>query len=134
MNPTFTSVFLAGSAVAFVLIGANTFINPMRAMTPLGLGVNETNARNELFANYGGLQIGMGLFLMAGVLKPELVGPALLAQFLLVGGLFLGRLYAMLLDGVPSRIHQFLTWLEGSVSAVSGWLFWGADHLGQPIS
>jgi hypothetical protein len=51
--PAFTTVFLALCAAGFILIGVNTFIDPLAAMAPVGLNVNRIDALNELRATYG---------------------------------------------------------------------------------
>ena len=115
----FTQVFLGLCGLAFVLIGVNTFVDPLRAMSPLELNVNTVNALNELRATYGGLQIGIGLFLFAGVGRATLRRPVLLAQALMVGGLVIGRLVGIALDGLPSGFVQSLLALETTIAVLS---------------
>ncbi len=115
----FTQVFLWSCGVAFVLIGANTFLDPLRAMAPLELNVNTVSALNELRATYGGMQIGIGLFLMAGARWAVLTRPVLLAQALMLGGLAAGRLVGMALDGLPNGFVQGLLVLETAITVLS---------------
>ena len=119
----FTQVFLVLCGLAFVLIGINTFVDPLRAVAPLELNVNTVSALNELRATYGGMQIGIGLFLLAGVGRAALTRPALLAQALLVGGLVVGRLVGIALDGLPSGFVQGLLALELTISVLSVLLY-----------
>lgn len=119
----FTQVFLVLCGLAFVLIGINTFVDPLRAVAPLELNVNTVSALNELRATYGGMQIGIGLFLLAGVWRAALTRPALLAQALLVGGLVIGRLVGITLDGLPSGFVQGLLALELTISVLSVLLY-----------
>lgn len=111
--------FLALCALAFALIGVNTFLDPLAAMAPVELAVDTVSARNELRANYGGLQLGLALFLLAGVLRPHWQRPALLAQALLVGGLVLGRAASIALDGLPNGFVQGLLVLEVVTAGLS---------------
>lgn len=119
----FTQVFLGLCGLAFVLIGINTFVDPLRAVAPLELNANTVSALNELRATYGGMQIGIGLFLLAGVGMAALMRPALLAQALLVGGLVVGRLVGIALDGLPSGFVQGLLALELTIAVLSVLLY-----------
>lgn len=121
--PGFTRLFLLLCGAAFIFIGVNTFHDPLAAMAPVELNINSVSALNELRANYGGLQIGMGLLLLAGFRVPALTRPVLLAQALLVGGLALGRIVSIALDGMPSAFVQSLLLLETAISVVSLLLF-----------
>lgn len=115
----FTQVFLWSCGAAFVLIGANTFVDPLRAMAPLELNVNTVSALNELRATYGGMQVGIGLFLMAGARWAALTRPVLLAQALMLGGLAAGRLVGVALDGLPNGFVQALLVLETAIAVLS---------------
>lgn len=120
----FTQVFLWSCGAAFVLIGANTFVDPLRAMAPLELNVNTVSALNELRATYGGMQVGIGLFLMAGARWATLTRPVLLAQALMLGGLAAGRLVGVALDGLPNGFVQALLVLETTIAVLSVALYW----------
>lgn len=115
----FAQVFLFLCAVVFFAIGLNTFANPLAAMSPLDLAVNSPRALNEIRANYGGLQIGIGLVLLWGVLRSEFRAQALLVQALLMGGLASGRLVHWATDGSPGEFNNLLLAVEVTVTVVS---------------
>jgi len=119
MSVIITKGFLLLCGLSFLLIGANTFHDPLAAMAPVDLNINTVSALNELRANYGGLQIGMGLFLLAGLCCPTCTRPALLAQVLIVGGLAAGRLVSIALDGQPNAFVQGLVVLESVIALLS---------------
>lgn len=121
--PGFTKLFLLLCGVAFILIGVNTFHDPLAAMAPVELNINSVSALNELRANYGGMQIGVGLLLLAGFRVPALTRPVLLAQALLVGGLAWGRIISIAIDGMPGTFVQGLLVLESVIAVVSLLLF-----------
>lgn len=123
LSEKITSGFLLLCGLGFLLIGANTFYDPLAAMAPVELNINTVNALNELRANYGGLQIGLGLFLLTGICCTSYVRPAVLAQVLIVGGLAAGRLVSMILDGQPSAFVQGLFVLESVIALLSLMLF-----------
>lgn len=114
-----TRGFLLVSALGFLLIGINTFRDPLAALAGVELAVNTVSALNELRANYGGLQIGMALFLLTGLIRPDMTRPALLAQMLLVGGLAIGRVVSIALDGPPNATVQGLLVLESVTALLS---------------
>lgn len=114
-----TQGFLLLCGLSFLLIGINTFHDPLAAMAPVELNINTVSALNELRANYGGLQIGMGLFLLVGLCCKNYVRPALLAEALIVGGLAVGRLVSIALDGQPNAFVQGLIVLESVIALLS---------------
>lgn len=118
-----TQCFLLICGISFLLIGTNTFHDPLAAMAPVELNINTVSALNELRATYGGLQIGMGLFLLAGIACKSMTRPALLAQALIVGGLASGRLISIALDGQPNAFVQGLIVLESVTALLSLALF-----------
>lgn len=113
------SGFLALTGLAFLLIGANTFRDPQAAMRGVDLLLHSVSAVNEVRANYGGMQIGMGLFFLAGAWRPRLTRPALLALALFTGGLVAGRLISMALDGLPNSMVLALLLLEVVAASVA---------------
>jgi hypothetical protein len=98
------------------------------ALAPVEILPLTVSAFNELRASYGGLQIGIGLLLLAGALLPSLTRPALLAQALMVGGLAAGRLVSLWLDGLPNGFVLMLLALESTIALLSAvFLVWGKD-------
>lgn len=121
-------LFLILCALAFIYIGLATFHNPVAALAPVEITPLTVSAFNELRASYGGLQIGIGLLLLAGALLPSLTRPALLAQALMVGGLAAGRLVSIGLDGLPNGFVLMLLALESTIALLSAvFLVWGKD-------
>lgn len=116
-------LFLVLCALAFIYIGLATFHDPLAALAPVEITSNSVSALNELRANYGGLQIGIGLLLLIGALLPSMTRPALLVQALLVGGLAAGRLVSIGLDGLPNGFVLMLLALESTIALLSA-VFW----------
>ena len=114
-----SAIFLGLCSLGFIAIGINTFVDPIAAMAPVDLGINTLKARNELLANYGGMQIGIGLYLLAACYLISIRKSALLAQCLIVGGLACGRLASLVLDGNPGSFNNFLLGLESSIALIS---------------
>jgi hypothetical protein len=108
----FARAYLALSALAFVLIGLNTFHDPVAAMVGLELRPASVSAVNEVRANYGGLQIAIGLVLLTGVLRAEWQRPSLWVSVAVTGGLVAGRVVSITLDGLPNNVVVFFFLLE----------------------
>jgi hypothetical protein len=108
----FARAYLALSALAFVIIGLNTFHDPVAAMAGLELRPASVSALNEVRANYGGLQITVGLLLLAGVLRAEWRRPSLWVSAAVTGGLVAGRIVSITLDGPPNSVVVAFFFLE----------------------
>ena len=87
------------------------------------MGVQSINALNEVRANYGGMQMGIGLLLVSAALMTWLTRPALLALSLVTGGLVVGRLMSIMIDGTPNSTVQALLGLEFFTTAIAIFLF-----------
>lgn len=118
-----TQLFLLLSGMGFILIGVNTFRDPIAAMAGVELGVQSINALNEVRANYGGMQMGIGLLLISAALMTWLTRPALLALSLVTGGLVIGRLMSVMIDGMPNSTVQALLGLEFFTTVIAIFLF-----------
>ena len=118
-----TQLFLLLSGLVFILIGVNTFRDPVAAMAGVELGVQSINALNEVRANYGGMQMGIGLLLVSAALMTWLTRPALLALSLVTGGLVVGRLMSIMIDGMPNSTVQALLGLEFFTTVIAIFLF-----------
>ena len=118
-----TQLFLLLSGLVFILIGVNTFRDPVAAMAGVELGVQSINALNEVRANYGGMQMGIGLLLVSAALMTWLTRPALLALSLVTGGLVVGRLMSIMIDGIPNSTVQALLGLEFFTTVIAIFLF-----------
>lgn len=69
-------------------------------------------ARTEVRAMYGGLQIAIGLFGLAAILRPKHRDTALLFYVLAFSGLALSRAYGMIVEGSDSLV-RFSTVVNG---------------------
>ena len=118
-----TQIFLLLSGIGFMLIGINTFRDPIAAIAGVELGVQSINALNEVRANYGGMQMGIGILLFSAALLQWLSRSALLALSLITGGLVVGRLVSIMLDGMPNTTVQALLILEFVTTVAAIFLF-----------
>ena len=70
--------FLALVALIFIGYGVACAVDPTLPARLAGLQITNGDGYAELSAMYGGLQIGVGLFCLAGALRQPLRQPALL--------------------------------------------------------
>ncbi len=96
------------SAVMLGLYGLSCFFNANLAADYAGLAITNTDARIEMIAMYGGVQIAVALFCLFGVLRPaQYQQAALLLLVLIFGGLALGRGYGLLTGSDGAGIYTY---------------------------
>jgi hypothetical protein len=95
-----------------LLVGLNGLAAPGALLAPLGIPLEGPPALSEARANYGGMHVGMGLFLLSAAALPGLRRAGLLATLAFTGGLAIGRLVSLAVDGMPSPFVWFLLTTE----------------------
>ncbi len=121
----YPSAVLWLSAVVFVITGAVFTVMPQSMFADIGLIVPDGSPVTELRAVYGGLEVGLGLFLVVcawrGGVATEL---GLLLSFLSFLGLAAYRVVGMFVEGPQVALMSTLLLMEASgvVFAVSGLL------------
>lgn len=103
------------SAILFAALGTFAIWRPTEILTPLGFEVKTNDARTEVRATYGGMQLALAIvFAMTGrSRKLWLGGVAILSA--ITFGLLVGRGLGYLLDGPPGRWTVFLAACELSM-------------------
>jgi hypothetical protein len=114
---------LAGSALAFLGVGALFLLDPAGMARHVGVGVLGATADNDVRAVYGGLQLGCGAFLLLCALRSEWHAAGLAAQLLLFGSLVAARVLSWLVVGLPETLGLALHAAEAG-ALVLGWLAW----------
>jgi hypothetical protein len=107
---SFPLVVLALCALGFFAFGLWLFADP-GALVPIGIHASSGIAQAELRAFYGGMELGLGLFLGLCALRPAWREAGLWLVLLANGGAGLARLSAILLGGLPLR--GYLGWALG---------------------
>jgi hypothetical protein len=80
-----TRAFLGLVALIFIAYGAACGLDPSLPARLAGLSIAAADGYAEMSAMYGGLQIGVGLFLVLGALQPLLQRPALVLLVIGIG-------------------------------------------------
>ncbi len=108
----FARVVLTVSALPFLGIGAGFLAAPTSMAANVDLAVGSATAASDVRAVYGGLQLAIGAFLVAGAFSRAYLRTGLLLQIIAFGGLALGRLVSLPIDGAPSPFGALLLGAE----------------------
>ena len=117
-----TPAVLGLCAVAMLYVGWSGLTAPASLMDPLGIPLTGPAARNEIRAAYGGMHVGIGLFLLATALRPALNVVGLWANLCVMGGLVAGRAASLVVDGAPGAFALGLLAVEGVAALASALL------------
>lgn len=104
----FPAVVIALCALGFLAFGLWLLLDPAGPLGKLGIQATDRVGLIELRAFYGGMEIGLGLFLAACLWRPEWQGAGLWLVLLANGGAGLARLLGLFLAGAP--VAGYLGW------------------------
>ncbi|MBX3471620.1 MAG: DUF4345 family protein [Planctomycetes bacterium] len=91
------------AAVGFAAFGVWLLVAP-EALGEVGVVLSTPAARAEIRAFYGGLELGLAAFFAVAATRPAWFAPALLAQALGLGGVIVGRLTGVVVDGATDPL------------------------------
>ena len=111
MKQRLPQIFVVLSALAFGGLGILFMLDPARLAGTVELGTSPFQTI-ELRAMYGGLEIGVALFLLWCAASPQRIGLGLWFSLFAYSGLGLGRLSGVLLSGVAGGPHWNLIAIE----------------------
>jgi hypothetical protein len=115
-------LLLALIALSYVVFGFVFLFNPNEMAAILGLGLAVDGARTDFRAMYGGLEIGVGAFLLICALRREFVRVGLFASACALMAMATARSVGLLLDGVV--LVQVLIAISEWVGGIAA--TWGA--------
>jgi hypothetical protein len=102
---SFERVLLAVLAAFVVLAAVGSLVAPSLFAQQAGRILATPSALTEIRAFYGGLQLGIGLFLLGCLRTPSRTSQGLLLVGLAVGGAGLARIFGMLVDAAATSHH-----------------------------
>lgn len=106
------SIVLAVAGGTFVAAGLSHLAAPDRMLAPLGIELTTATAMGEVRSGYGGLHLALGVVFLGGILSPRLRDLALLMLAAVIGGLALGRVLSLVIDGMPAVMGWALLIIE----------------------
>lgn len=89
-------MILGLGALGFAIFGIQWLANPVAMAQPLGIVLTNGDATSDARAVYGGMEIGLGLFLTYSAWSPARRTQGLAAGALALGGLGLARVAGVL--------------------------------------
>jgi Domain of unknown function (DUF4345) len=112
------TLVLAIAGLGFIGFGIAFLFWPDALLTGIGIQASSTQASIEIRAMYGGLELGLGIFLLS-CLATARQRTGLWLSLASYGGLGLARLASMLLLGASSPFLVFALVWEGVVAALA---------------
>jgi hypothetical protein len=109
---------LLATALAFVGPGLGFLLAPERFAAAVDLSLGSSTAASDVRAVFGGLEIAIGAWLGAAALRTREVAGALALQRVALGGMLVGRVASVVLDGVPGSIGWALGGIEVALFAL----------------
>lgn len=99
--------FLIFVGLAFINVAVQAIANPQAVFDNVNVTLGNVSALNSVRANYGFVNLFLGVFMVYGAFKMK--REALLITSLFCWGFVVGRLYSIAIDGAP---NAFVTqWL-----------------------
>jgi hypothetical protein len=114
-----TLLLLAGAG--FAAFGMWLVIDPVGGLAAVGISAANPAGVIELRALYGGLELGLGLFLLKCAARPGWRRPGLWAVMLGNGGIGVVRLAAIALTGVFAPFFAYALAWELGFASLAGW-------------
>lgn len=116
-------LFLLVQILSLAGFGLAYFIYPQETANLSGMLLMAPAAVTDVRAYYGGLQLGLAVWLGLALLRGELLRPALMLLVLLYSALLLARLGGLWLDGGAQQTFNLYAMLfEGVSAGLSFWL------------
>ena len=123
---SFGRILLWGLGLMLVAFGFAYLMFPVSMAALTGVSVSTPAAITDIRATYGGLQLGVGAFLLWSALAPDRIPSGLLALGLSAGGVASCRLVGLVVDGGsgpgigPVHISAFVFEVATMFSALIG--------------
>jgi hypothetical protein len=120
---------VAALTVAFGLV---SLLWPASMADPAGFGPLAPSAATDVRATYGGLQLGLGLYLLWASADVSRLRGALVLLVATVGCVGASRALGMLADGSANGFHLFGISVEITMTLLSAWVLRRLPAAGAP--
>jgi hypothetical protein len=119
---TFARIWLGLNGLLFLVYGLVCLLDPAVPAGYAGMTLPGASARTEVAAMYGGLQAGLGAWLVWSALRPDRVPTALPVLAVLTGSLATGRAFGLAAHGATAyNVSAVLYEATVAVLAVFAW-------------
>jgi Domain of unknown function (DUF4345) len=119
----FKNLHLAMASIIIVVVGLAYGINPTKIMSSLFNFKVESVDLSHLLRAIMGLYLALGVYWLVGIFKPEFWRGATITCTIFMGGLALGRILSLIIDGIPS-----ITFSIGMILEIV-FMIWGIFNL-----
>lgn len=114
-------------AFGFLVFSAIALINPAWLIASFGVEVSGDHGIFEMRSVYGGVNLGGGLLLLAGVINKSLERTALWFLLAYAGGYSFARIIGIMIDGFPEPYFYSYIFYEFSVTAIAAFFLMRAQ-------
>lgn len=111
-------LFVGAGFIAFGLTG---LLMPEMLVGAVGIDLTAEQSRTEIRAMYGGMQVGIGIFLLFSALNPLWLRPGLALVILSCTGLASARLFGIQIEGAAFPWMLPIAILELGITALCLW-------------
>lgn len=118
------SIVLWLSGLQLVGFGVAFLIDPLKTLGWAGIKLEGAIAATELRAFYGGLELAVGMLLIAWTLDANRRAEALWLNLAIFGGIGVTRLIGMLMSGADSSFLRFAVAVEVGTAILSALCLW----------
>lgn len=112
-------IVLGAAALAFGGPGLGFLLAPERFTAAIDVALLSSTGASDVRAVFGGLEIGLALWLAAAALGAAPIAHALVVQCAVLGGMIVGRVTSLAVDGAPGPIAGGLFLVEIALFAAS---------------
>ena len=98
-------VFLYFFAAVFIVYGVAGFLDPVSSVANMGIIIDNTHAKIEVRATYGGLLVGLGFLFAYSANSDSSIRFGLVAIICILTTVGLSRLYGIMVDGDNEAIQ-----------------------------
>ncbi|MEM6819228.1 MAG: DUF4345 domain-containing protein [Pseudomonadota bacterium] len=95
----FAKVVLWVFSIITLAFGALSLVSPEAIANAIKVDPLTPGALTEIRSFYGGLELGLAAFWIAGAQRAELLKPALVSMVMIWGAVALSRIYGLVIDG-----------------------------------
>ncbi|WP_244939862.1 DUF4345 family protein [Leptospira adleri] len=117
-----SKIFLLMNLAVYDAFAVGFFLVPVKLASWIGIEIQTSAALADFRAMYGGLCLGVGAVLALGLFKKEWFSAGILLSVTTAGGLFLGRIYTILLDGPGNEYIYISMATEVGAVAIGSWI------------
>ena len=121
LPPWTPKLVLIADALAFIGFGAAFVVAPKQLFEPLGIALTTSAAEIEIRSIYGGLELGLGFYVLWALRDRARLRQALVMAGLALGTLAVVRAVAMLVAGDFHPVILAL-WATEVVGALANWV------------